>query len=148
MIPSHFCYALNCFFPVVSRCLLNCLVKLHKSGIRAVFQAPCRTATAPLLAKLSMPSFHQVLLQKLLVFVSRSIHGSASSLFQDYFVLLAQSQIQLADRMVAHGQLHNFLRIPFLPNPAGRCSIQFMGNAAWNSLPDATRSPTNLVQFK
>ena len=109
---SHLCYASNCFFPALSRSLLNCLVKLHKSGIRAVFQAPRRTATAPLLAKLSIPSLHQVLLQKLLVFVFRSIHGSASSLFQDYFVLLAQPQIPLADRIVTRGQLHNLLRTP------------------------------------
>ena len=120
---------------------------LHKSGIRAVFQAPRRTPTAPLLAKLSMPSLHQVLLQKLLVFVFRSIPGSASSLFQDYFVLLAQPQIPLADRIVTRGQLYNLLRIPFLPNPAGRCSIQFLGSTTWNSLPDATRSLTYLVYF-
>ena len=98
--------------------LLKCLVKLHKSGIHAVFQAPRCTGTASLLAKLSIPSLHQVLLQKLLVFVFLSIHRSASSLFQDCFVLLAQ--IPLADRIVTRGHLHNLLRIPFLPNPAGR----------------------------
>ena len=60
MILSHLCYASNCFFPSLSVSLLNRLLRFSKSGLRAVFQAPKLTSTAPLLERLGLPSLHSI----------------------------------------------------------------------------------------
>ena len=47
---SMICYASKCFFPALSKLLLHRLLCIAKSGIRAIFQLPRRTPTAPLFA--------------------------------------------------------------------------------------------------
>ena len=137
MIQSVLCYASNCFFPALSKLLLHRLLRIAKSGIRAIFQLPRRTPTAPLFARLSMPQLHQLYVQRLLLFVFRCLHGRASSLFQSYYSLIATD----VDRScVTRGQVSQLLRVPLLPGPSGRSSIAFVGSTTWNSLPADIRA--------
>eukprot|EP00117_Sycon_ciliatum_P014543 scpid104967/ scgid4607/ len=75
MIQSVLCYASNCFFPALSKLLLHRLLRIAKSGIRAIFQLPRRTPTALLFVILSMPQLNQLYVQCLLLYVFRCLHG-------------------------------------------------------------------------
>ena len=149
MIISHLCYASNCFFPSLKKSLLQRLIRMSKARIRAVFQAPRRSSTGPLLERLSLPTLHHIYAEKLLVFVFRTLHSRISSQFQTYFSLLGPLRTPaLLERVVTRGQVHNLVRVPFVPNPAGRASMQFLGSVVWNALPDSVRSNGDLTSFK
>lgn len=144
MIQSQLCYASNSFYPGLSAQLLNRLLKMSKAGLRAVFQERRFVPTAPMLALLGVHALPHLYAQKLVIFVHRCLNNAASSLLIPLFCPLAHAD----DRPVTRGQATLSLLVPFLPNLAGRRTIQFRASRLWNALPSDIRSTTSLVSFK
>ena len=141
IISSHLCYASTAFYPCLTVQLLDRLVKIFKSGIRAVFQVPSTTPSSPLLCRLDLLTLTQIYKQKLLFFVHRCLGTEMiSSLFSTFF--------DLVNGRATRGQASRLLRVPFLPGPSGRSTVQFIGSVYWNCLPPDVRSITILSAFK
>ena len=134
MIQSQLCYASSCFYPALTKELREQVIRMNKAGIRSIFRVNQLTPTAPLLNRLSLPSLHQVFLQRLLIVISRSLHGMTSTLFEPLFTVLAPGE-----GTISRGQTNLLLRVPFLPGPSGRSCICFAGSLLWNRLPVAVR---------
>lgn len=146
MILSHLTYASNAFFPALSQQRLDRLVKISKAGLRAIFHLPPHTPTAPLLSRLKLQPFLNLLKQKIVIFVHRCLASSTSSLFANYFHRL-DAVLPVAGRQT-RGQVSRSLQVPFLRGPAGRASLQFMGAVYWNALPASVRTVTQRSTFK
>ena len=134
MIQSQVCYPSSCYYPVLTTELREQVIRMSKAGIRSIFQVNQRTPTAPLLNRLSLPSLHQVFLQRLLIVISRSLHGMTSTLLEPLFTVLAPGE-----GTITRGQTNLLLRVPFLPGPSGRSCICFAGSLLCNCLPAAVR---------
>jgi len=147
MLQSNLMYASNSFFPGMSKNLVNRVIALSKAGIRSIFRVRPRTETAPLIARLHIRSLHQLLCEKLLVFVHRCIFNNCSALLSDLFDRLVPDNGPGSLR-VTRGQSSNLLRIPFLPNQSGRRSIQFVASAMWNELRAELRTEALLPTFR
>jgi len=145
MILAQLSYGSLAFYPGLSQHLLNRLLKMSKAGLRATFQQRYLVPTAPLLALLDVSTLLHVYIHKILVFVHRCLHNSASSLFSNFFCAIPSDPTNIP---VTRGQVSSLLRIPFLPGPAGRSTIQFKGSMLWNALPAAIRSVKNTNSFK
>ena len=148
MIFCRLLYASNCFIPALSLSLLSRLTKLSKSAMRAIFRLPRRSHTGPLFQRLGLPSLHHAYLQKVIVFVYRTLTSHSSILFKNYFQVLSRRDLPLDARVVTRGQQIRLLRIPFLPGPSGRHTLQFFGNHLWNLLPNHVRQQVNLSNLK
>ena len=111
MIQSQLCYASSCFYPALTKELRKQVIRMSKAGIRSIFRVNQRTPTAPLLNRLSLPSLHQVFLQRLLIVISRSLHGMTSTLLEPLFTVLAPGE-----GTITRGQTNLLLqvRIPYL----------------------------------
>lgn len=144
VVQSNLTYASNSFFPSLLKTVLTRLQKLHRAGVRAVFRAKPRTATAPLVFRLRVKPLLQLYLEKVLVFVFRCLHSLSSRLFCNFFSIIAST----ADHPVTRGQVTHLLRIPFLPQQSGRATMQFAAAAFWNKLPSSIRSAGELSTFK
>jgi len=144
IIQSSILYASNCFFPSLNSTLFDRLEKLSKAGLRAVFRVRPRTPSLPLLERLKVRGLTQLCREKLLVFVFRCLHKLASNLFDDFFSPLACTD----SLRISRGQVSRLLRIPFVPGPAGRRTIQFVAASLWNVLPADVRSIDYLPAFK
>lgn len=147
MVISQLCYGSNCFYPGLTAHLLHQLMKMFKAGLRATFQQKMLVPTAPLLSLLGLPSLHHTYICKLLIFVHRCIRNAASPLFDPFFSLISED-VPPTNAPVTRGQVTSLLRIPFLPGPAGRCTIQYKASVVWNALPAAVRSTQALSTFK
>ena len=134
MIQSQLCYASSCFYPALTKELREQVIRMSKAGIRSIFRVNQRTPTAPLLNRLSLPSLHQVFLQRLLIVIFRSLHGMTSTLLEPLFTVLAPGE-----GTITRGQTNLLLLVPFLPGPSGRSCICFAGSLLWNRLPAAVR---------
>ena len=81
--------ASTAFYPCLTVQLLDRLVKIFKSGIRAVFQVPSTTPSSPLLCRLDLLTLTQIYKQKLLFFVHRCLGTEMiSNLFSTFFDLV------------------------------------------------------------
>ena len=79
--------------------------------------------------------------QKLLLFVHRCLGAEMiSSLFSTFF--------DLVNDRATRGQASRLLRVPFLPGPSGRSTVQFIGSVYWNCLPPDVPSITIPAVFK
>ena len=135
MISSHPCYASTAFYPCLTVQFLDRLVKIFKSGIRAVFQVPSTTPSSPLLCRLDLLTLTQIYQQTFLFFVHRCLGAEMiSSLFSTFF--------DLVNGRATRGQASRLLCVPFLPGPSGRSTVQFIGSVYWNCLPPDVRSIT------
>ena len=146
MIQAHLSYGSNCFFSSLSKQLLDKLHRLSKSGVRATLQQRTLVPTAPLLELLGVPSLPQLLFQKLAIFVFKCLNDKTSPLLKNLFVPIndpATPQLR-----TTRGQVSSLLRVPFLPGPAGRRSIQFVSSILWNALPVAVRTEGDWQTFK
>ena len=132
MIQSQLCYASSCFRPALTKELREQVIRMSKAGIRSIFRVNQRTPTAPLLHRLSLPSLHQVFLQRPLIF--RSLHGMTRTLLEPLFTVLGPDE-----GTITRGQTNLLLRVPFLPGPSGRSCIWFAGSLLWNRLPAAVQ---------
>ena len=134
IIQSQLCNASSCFYPALTKELREHVIRMSKAGIRSIFRVNQRTPTAPLLNRLSLPSLHQVFLQRLLIVIFRSLHGMTSTLLEPLFTVLAPGE-----GTITRGHTNLLLRVPFLPGPSGRSGICFAGSLLWNRLPAAVR---------
>ena len=134
MIQAQLCYASSCFYPALTKELRVQVIRMSKAGIRSICRVNQRTPTAPLLNRLSLPSLHQVFLQRLLIVISRSLHGMTSTLLEPLFTVLAPGE-----GTITRGRINLLLRVPVLPGPSGRSCICFAGSLLWNRLPAAVR---------
>ena len=148
LVQSHLLYASNCFSPALTSQLLQQLLKVSKSGLRAIFQLPPRTPTGPLMARLSLSSILSLYKRKWLIFVFRCVNSLASDLFQHFYILMSDAAPQTADAPpVTRGQASRLLRIPFQPGMLGRRTIQARGSCLWNALPEASRLAKQVESF-
>ena len=145
MIVSHLTYASNAFFPSLNQQLLERLIKISKRGLRAIFQSPPWTHTEPLLRRLNLPPLSHLLKKKIVIFVHRCLSSNTSPLFASYFTPL-DFAIPGNVRQT-RGQVSRSLQVPFLPGPAGRGSLQFVGTIFWNCLPASIRTATEHSAF-
>ena len=148
MVNSQLCYASAAFYPSLTAQLLDRLVKISKAGVRAVFQLPRQTPTAPLISRLNIsPLIHHFKL-KIVVFVHRCLASNASMLFSPFFLLIAEPGLEQSTRRVTRGQVSRLLQIPFVRGPASRASMQFVGSVYWNRLPANIRCHEDILGFK
>ena len=109
---------------------------MSKSAVRAVCAVHLPVATAPLLERLELRPLVYTLLEKVLVFVFRCVHGFCSDLLRNFFVgVRSSSQGPPATR----GEASRLLTVPFVPGPSGRSLIRFQGTVLWNRLPAKIR---------
>ena len=87
-------------------------------------------------------------------FSSRSLPSSFSNVLNDKTSpLLKNLFVPINDPATpqlrtTRGQVSSLLRVPFLPGPAGRRSIQFVSSILWNALPVAVRTEGDWQTFK
>ena len=129
IIQSRITYTSNSFFPCLTKQLVTRLLKVSKSGVRAVFQLHGAVPTGPLRTRLSLYSVKHLFIYKVLQFVFRCLSSSASTLFLPYFKLISVDPVVHGDRPFTRGQATQLLRIPFLPGPSGRHTMHFLGSS-------------------
>lgn len=147
MIQAQLCYGSNCFLASISQQLLDKLHKLSKSGIRAALLQRRLVPTAPLLTLLHISSLPQLLNIKFLVFIHRCLHDRASPLLLPLFSAIAPHDTPSQSR-VTRAQVTSLLRVPFLPGPYGRRTVEFIGSTFWNALPIGARTEHDAITFK
>ena len=145
LVRSYLTYASNAFYPGMLHSHLNKLIRLSKSGIRAVFRVPSRVPSGPLFRRLQLPQLETVYREKVATFVFRCMNSLTSPLFNDSFQLM--SNVASGTDRVTRGQESRLLCIPFLPGPAGRSTMRFVGSVVWNELPPPIRLLTDKAEF-
>lgn len=144
IIQSSLCYSSNAFFPSLSATHLRHLIRMSKAAVRAVCAVHLPASTAPLLQRLDLRPLIHVLLEKVLLFVFRCIHGSCSKLFKDFFLGVGSlSSVPRATR----GEVSRLLIVPFVPGPSGRSLVRFQGSVMWNHLPANIRQIETRMSF-
>ena len=94
-----------------------------------------------LLCRLDLLTLTQIYQQKLLFFVHICLGAEMiSSLFGTFF--------DLVNGRATRGQASRLVRVPFLPGPSGRSTVQFIGSVYWNWLPPDVRSIAIPSAFK
>ena len=89
IIQSRITYASNSFFPCLTKQLVTRLLKVSKSGVRAIFQLHGAVPTGPQRTRLSLYFVEHLFIYKVLQFVFRCLSSSASTLFLPYFKLIS-----------------------------------------------------------
>ena len=146
LVRSHLTYSSTAFVPSLGTQQLQRLVKMFKYAVRTVFRVRPPVSSTPLLRKLNIPTLTTTLHDKISLFVHRCLHKGASLLFSNMFVLVSTSSNEV--RLATRGSQANLLVVPFMPGPAGRCSIQYYGSVLWNALPQQLRKLASQSDFK
>ena len=133
-------YGSVAFSPGLTQAQTDRLQVAQNRGARAVYGRPGFSRASDLLERMQVFRIGEVHRQKVLVFVWRCIHASASPFLQELFVRCADRRTRL--------DLALGLRLPATRTRAGRSRPASRGSALWNVLPDAVRVLSSLSSFK
>ena len=128
------------FSPGLTQAQTDRLQVAQNRGAIAVYGRPGFSRASDLLERMQVFRIGEVHRQKVLVFVWRCIHTSASPSLQELFVRCADRRTRL--------DLALGLRLPATRTHAGRSRPASRGSALWNVLPNAVRVLSSLSSFK
>ena len=138
-------YASSAFFPSLSAADKDRLERLSKRAIRAVYSVPPWTHTHPLFHEINITPLLPHLDMKLLSYVYRCTHLSASPLLCSQFSLRSASD---HTARVTRGQSSLALAVPSAHTSSGSRTPVFTGTLKWNTLPLDLRTAPSLSCFK